>query len=56
MNDLATEKGLASIKGMPVKKAASFVPDEIKGNNPNVKLSHDGQGLESVLAVGKANQ
>jgi hypothetical protein len=50
------ENGLAHLKGMPIKKATSFEPSEIKGDKPNIKLSADGQGLKMATTKGKINQ
>jgi hypothetical protein len=34
------EDSFAHVKGVPVEKAISFEPSEIKGDKPDVKLSH----------------
>lgn len=39
------------LKGMPIKKATSFEPSEIKGTKPDIKL--DGHNLETATATYK---
>jgi hypothetical protein len=50
MLNMKAENGFASIKGLPVQKAASFEPTEIKGNKSNAKLPHDEASMSLMSA------
>ena len=47
------KNNFATIKGMPIEKATSFEPSEIKGIKPNVKLSKDGHNLGTATQTYK---